>query len=207
MTGPPSSPQAINNDDDAQKSAQVCLPLLLNRMRQPNPPSAILVACYSDHPLVRLFNSMVSNISKVSNAPTLGLRAMGILEASVIKALESIQPNEKFGIITTGKDWEPLLSQAVISLLGESNRDRFAGVIGTGLGVLEFHGGDPTNVEKLMAQAAVELTSRGATAICLGCAGMSGLHSNLWNAVNEKDKPEKVKVIDGVIAGVQLLQD
>jgi Asp/Glu/hydantoin racemase len=149
---------------------------------------------------------MVSNVSKISNGPAPKVKAIGILEASVIQALHSIEPTEKFGIITTGKSWEPMLSKAVLSLLGESNKDRFAGVIGTGIGVLELHDGDARDVETAMAQAAVELVSKGASAICLGCAGMSGLHSNIWNAVNEKDKPEKVKVIDGVTAGVQLLQ-
>lgn len=57
-----------------------------------------------------------------------------------------------------------------------------------------------------MAQAAKDLAAKGVAAICLGCAGMSGLDEVVHNAVNEEGKPERVKVIDGVKYGVEALR-
>lgn len=136
MTGGPSAPAAINNEEEAQQSADACLPLILERMKAPNPPSAVLVACYSEHPLVEMLKKEISDPA---------FRALGIFEASVSAALQIIKPGEKFGIVTTGKDWEPILTDGVLKILSEKDDDTepdsFAGVLGTGLGVLELHDG------------------------------------------------------------------
>ncbi|KAG8750429.1 hypothetical protein FRC14_000502 [Serendipita sp. 396] len=200
MTGPSSSVEAINDEEGALISAEACLPLLVERMNQPNPPNAVLVACYSDHPLVGMLKKEISRPE---------LQVMGIFEASVESAVKTIKPGEKFGIVTTGKAWEPLLTDGVHQILGEmddAEPDCFAGVIGTGLGVLEFHGGETEAVHASMSQAAQELVTKGAMAICLGCAGMSGLDVVIAKAVNEEDHPDRIKVIDGVKAGVELLK-
>jgi Asp/Glu/hydantoin racemase len=202
MTGPASSPPTINNEDDAQQSAKACLPVILERMNQPDPPSAILVACYSDHPLVPQLRREVARPS--------GFHVLGIFEASINAALKSIKPGEKFGVITTGKDWEPILTEGVLQYLNETAEDAepdsFAGVIGTGLGVLDLHGGDAGNVQTSMAQAAKELASKGGTrAICLGCAGMSGLERIIEDVINEEGSKKKVVVIDGVRHGIKQL--
>jgi Asp/Glu/hydantoin racemase len=201
VTGPPSAPAAINNGVQAQQSADACLPIILERMNAPNPPSAVLVACYSEHPLVAMLQKEIK---------TADFRALGIFEASVAAALETIKPGEKWGIVTTGKDWEPLLTDGALKILSErdddSEPDSFAGVIGTGLGVLELHDGDAEDVKSSMTQAAKQLVAKGAAAICLGCAGMSGLDEIVQNAVREEGKPDRVKVIDGVRYGVQALR-
>jgi Asp/Glu/hydantoin racemase len=198
MTGPASSPAAINNEDEAQQSAEACLPVILERINQPDPPSAILVACYSDHPLVPRLRTEVARPS--------GFHVLGIFEASINAALESIKPGEKFGVVTTGKDWEPVLTEGVLQYLNEraedAEPDSFAGVIGTGLGVLDLSGDDAGN---LMVQAAKELASKGARAICLGCAGMSGLERTIEDAINEEGSKKKIVVIDGVQHGIKQL--
>jgi Asp/Glu/hydantoin racemase len=169
-------------------------------MNQPDPPSAILVACYSEHPLVPQLRKELA---------ARGFHVLGIFEASIDAALKSIKSGEKFGVVTTGKDWEPVLTEGVLQYLNEgaedAEPDSFAGVIGTGLGVLELHGGDAGNVQTLMAQAAKELVRKGARAICLGCAGMSGLERTIEDAVNEEDGKKMIAVIDGVRHGVRQL--
>lgn len=198
MTGPPASPAAINNEDEARLSAEACLPAILERMSQPDPPSAVLVACYSDHPLVTQLRKEVAQPFHV----------LGIFEASITGALNVIKPGEKFGIVTTGKDWEPILTDGVFEYFEsaeEAEPDSFAGVIGTGIGVLELHDGDAENVQTLMAQAARDLVSKQATAICLGCAGMSGLQKTVEDAVNEEGAKKQVAVIDGVKHGIEQL--
>lgn len=200
MTGPPTSPAAINNEDEAQLSAEACLPVILERMKQPDPPLGVLVACYSDHPLVPRLKQEVAQ-------PT-GFHVLGIFEASIAAALDAIKSGEKFGIVTTGKDWEPILTEGVFNYFEsaeDAEPDSFAGVIGTGLGVLELHDGDAGNVQTLMAQAAKELVAKQAAAICLGCAGMSGLEKTVEDAVNDGDAKKKVAVIDGVKHGVEQL--
>lgn len=203
MTGPPEAPEAINDEDQAKQSAEACLPVLLERMKSPKPPSAVLVACYSEHPLVSMLKEKVADPTFV---------ALGIFEASIDAAVEVIKPGEKFGIITTGKAWEPLLTDGALKILGEKEDDDvepdcFAGVIGTGLSVLELYREEDKDVTRLMAEAAKELVAKGATAICLGCAGMSGLEQTVQNTVTEEGKSPKAKVIDGVRAGIQALRD
>ena len=200
MTGPSSSPKTIDDEEDAMKSAVACLPKIIERMGEPNPPSAVLVACYSDHPLVQMLRKEIGRPN---------FHVLGILDASVISAVKHIKPGEKFGIVTTGKQWEPLLTDGALRVLDEiddeAEPDCLAGVVGTGLGVLEFHD-EEKDPKALMAEAAKELVAKGATAICLGCAGMSGLDAVISEAVNEKDTPERVVVIDGVQAGVEILR-
>ncbi|PVG02462.1 hypothetical protein CPB86DRAFT_580306 [Serendipita vermifera] len=201
MTGPSSSPASINDEEDALQSAQACLPIILERMNQENAPSGVLVACYSDHPLVDMLKKDVTRP---------GFHTLDIFEASIKAAVKSIKPSEKFGVVTTGKAWEPLLTDGALRMLSEGGDDvepdSFAGVVGTGLGVLELHNGDSSNVQTLMAQAAKDLVSKGAAAICLGCAGMSGLEAIVDSAVNTDDSAKKVKVIDGVKAGIEILR-
>ncbi|KAG8829990.1 hypothetical protein FRC17_005669 [Serendipita sp. 399] len=200
MTGPSSSVEAINDEQGALISAEACLPLVIERMSQPRQPNAVLVACYSDHPLVGMLKKEVTQPE---------FAVMGIFEASVVSAVKAIKPGQKFGIVTTGKAWEPILTDGVFDILSEmddAEPDCFAGVIGTGLGVLELHGGDVEAINSSMSQAAQELASKGVSAICLGCAGMSGLDVVVANAVNEEDQPDRIKIIDGVKAGVELLR-
>jgi Asp/Glu/hydantoin racemase len=177
--------------------------MVLARMNQENAPSGVLVACYSDHPLVDMLKKDVTRP---------GFHTLDIFEASIKAAVKSIKPSEKFGVVTTGKAWEPLLTDGALRMLSEGSLgddvepDSFAGVVGTGLGVLELHEGDSSNVKSLMAQAAKELVSKGAAAICLGCAGMSGLEAIVDSAVNTDDSAKKVLVIDGVKAGIEILR-
>ena len=72
---------------------------------------AFLVACYSQHPLVPLLKEEPA--IKAGRKPV-----TGIFEASVGASLQSIHPEERFGIVSTGKVWEAILTEATVQFLG-----------------------------------------------------------------------------------------
>jgi len=187
FTGPPSSPPSINNAADSDASATACFPLLLPLLLTHD---AVLIACYSGHPLV-------PQLRAVTSTPVIG-----ILEASVYHSLALLAPQGRFGIVTTGAAWEPLLSTAVEELLG--GKGRFRGVTSTGLDADQLHRVGKVELDRRMGEATRKLVQEGNTeVVCLGCAGMVGLREVVENAAEEIGR--KVRVVDGVEAGVGVL--
>ncbi|KZP00064.1 hypothetical protein CALVIDRAFT_533731 [Calocera viscosa TUFC12733] len=172
FTGPPDAPPAINDTPTSVQSTAACLPALEPLLAEHD---GFLIACYSAHPLV-------PELRKRTHKPVIG-----IFESSVT---HSLLLAERFGIVTTGPGWEPLLTQAVREFLGGES-ERFAGVLSTGLGVLELHAAPREEVNRRMGEAAKVLVSRGAGAIALGCAGMVGLGGAIREAVGGE-----VRVVD-----------
>jgi len=141
-----------------------------------------------------------------------GKAVTGIFEASVGTSLQIIAPDEKFGIVSTGKVWEEILSDAVVDFLGtgEATSKRFAGVETTGLNATDLHDAPPEEVRKRVKDAVKRLLRNGKVgAICLGCAGMSGMDKMVREAcVKELGEQEgrRVRIVDGVQAGVAWLE-
>lgn len=184
FTGPPKCPPSINDQETAELSAEVCLPILLPELTEHD---GFLVACYSEHPLVHLLRQYTSK------------PVIGIFEASVTHAL-LLRGSAGWGIVTTGKTWEDLLSVGVGNFVGEEGGG-FEGVESTGLNADQLHHADPTEVKKRIGDAAVRLVGRGdVRAICLGCAGMAGMDRAITEALAPLGKT--VNIIDGVKAGV-----
>jgi len=136
----------------------------------------------------------------------------GIFEASVGTSLQIIAPDEKFGIVSTGKVWEGILSKAVVDFLGtgpEASK-RFAGVETTGLNATDLHDAPAEEVRKRMKDAVKRLLRKGNVgAICLGCAGMAGMNEIVREACVEELREEdgsRVRIVDGVQAGVAWLE-
>lgn len=146
----------------------------------------------------------------------------GIFEASVQVALgllyrpenaagldeeEPAGAGERFGIVTTGNAWGPILQNAVVDdLLGADKAAQvFAGVECCGLDASELHeeGEGAGGVERRVKDAVRRLIEAGGNigVIVLGCAGMAGMEG--W--VREV-APENMRVVDGVKAGVGVLQ-
>ncbi|KAG8928888.1 hypothetical protein FRC02_006259 [Tulasnella sp. 418] len=196
FTGPSEAPSAINDEETAQQSLKACLPLLLNTQHTYD---AYLVACYSDHPLVPALRQ------HLPRKPVIG-----ILEASISHAMLI---GKKFGIVTTGKPWEDILTKNVNDYLGVEGRivdgvlrsgsSRFACVASTGLGVLELHDAPGEIVNQNIGEAAIRVLKEGADAICLGCAGMVGLDESVRKGVQGMDI--SITIVDGVASGIELL--
>ncbi|KAH8722436.1 Asp/Glu/hydantoin racemase [Phaeosphaeriaceae sp. PMI808] len=197
-----SGPKSINNEDDAGESVKHCLPKLRQDLEHHD---GFLVACYSQHPLVPLLKEEV--LIKEARKPV-----TGIFEASVSTSLQVIHPDEKFGIISTGKVWEDILTEATVAYLGTGSNasKRFAGVETTGLTATDLHDAPAEEVRKRMKDAVKRLLKkRKVGAICLGCAGMSGMDQMVREAcIEELGEIEgtRVRIVDGVMAGVAWLE-
>jgi Asp/Glu/hydantoin racemase len=162
-----------------------------------------LIACYSQHPLVPALQA---------HDGARGNPVTGIFEASVAASLQLLRPGESFGIVSTGKVWEAILSGAVADLLGTGGgvaSSRFAGVETTGLSATELHDAPAAEVREKMKEATKRLLRRGnVTAVCLGCAGMAGMNEMVREAAVEElgtDRGGKVRIVDGVQAGAAWL--
>lgn len=190
---------SINNEDDAAISAEHCLPALKPKLSTYN---AFLVCCYSHHPLVALLRSALDD---------LGLHApvTGIFEASIATCMQSTNISEKFGIVSTGSQWEEILGEAVEGLLGSGASARYAGTETTGLNADELHSTPKAEVDRRMKEATKRLLDKGAVAICLGCAGMAGMDMTVREACAEKlgqKAGQRVRIVDGVVAGSIFLE-
>lgn len=197
----PSGPSSINNNADAIESTKHCFPeALKSAMREYD---AFLVACYSDHPLVH---------AMVAHPDVINKTVLGIFQASVYEAASPgfMSDGEKFGIVSTGKIWEHVLSEA-ISHMDDSIQEAFVGVETTGLSATELHDMPKDVVEAKMNGATRRLLKRGQVgAICLGCAGMAGLDKVVQQACVDElgvEGGRRVRIIDGVVAGVERIRD
>lgn len=173
---------------------------------------AVLVACYSVHPLVHAL---------ARDAPDVVVT--GIFEASILAALPLLGPPVRagsgkrpmrWGIVTTGKFWEEHLTQGVKEFLGQEVNDpncKFAGVQTTGLTAGDFHGGiDPAVIKRKLEEATTRLLeSTAVECVVMGCAGMAGLEEIIRSVARKeygKTAGDKVFIIDGVKAGIGLLE-
>jgi Asp/Glu/hydantoin racemase len=200
MTGPEAAPPSINDQETLDQSAEATLPGVVKIANQ---YKGILIACYSSHPLVSLLRKFVS------------VPVVGIFEASVCTALLLVKPGEQWGIVSTGKIWEQLLSEGTSEFLGLKSADegKFAGVETTGLSATELHDKPEEEVTKSMIAATRRLVSRSngkkVGVVCLGCAGMVGMDKTVRKACIEElgdEEGNQVRIIDGVKAGLGMVE-
>jgi allantoin racemase len=143
---------------------------------------AFVIACYSDHPTVYA-------LREITDKPVLGIAEASMLTACLL--------GRKFSVVTTNREWEPLLEDAVQHY---GLAERCASVRSTGMAVLALETAPPDVTEGMIiaaARAAVE--QDGAEVICLGCAGMAGLDKKVAAAVG-------VPVVDGTVSALKLLE-
>ncbi|KAK1830875.1 protein DCG1 [Podospora conica] len=201
-TAPSDSPASINDGDDVLRSSDVVYKHLTESgtLQQYD---AVLVACFSVHPLVRRLSELEGARGK--------LLVTGIYEAAVTFSVNQ-RPPRKWGIVTTGKFWEAHLTEGLDSIPGVTDvHDRFAGVESTGLDAGDFHGGvDPAVVRQKLVEATKRLLGKGAVGcVIMGCAGMAGLEDIIRSAAVEEygaEQGNRVIIVDGVWAGVEMLQ-
>ncbi|KAH7914782.1 Asp/Glu/hydantoin racemase [Hygrophoropsis aurantiaca] len=201
----PSGPPSINDNETALESASICLPLLEPLLDNFD---GFIVACYSVHPLVEMLKSRTPK------------PVIGIFEASIITSLHQIGAHQQFGIISTGKIWERLLTEGVHGFMsGVGNEyisdsgscNRFSGVETTGLNAKELHDAPPEELSKRLNDATKRLiksSNGGLGAICLGCAAMTELDTTIQHACVEElgqEAGSRIKIIDGVVAAVDII--
>ncbi|PGH00014.1 tubulin gamma chain [Polytolypa hystricis UAMH7299] len=225
---------SINNGEHSSLSALHCFPHLKPLLPKYD---AFLVACYSAHPLVGMLKEQIS-VNRANQADekaeTQRKRqyVTGIFEASVSaclsltsqfdlvpgRGLEKAVNSASFGIITTGSVWKDELSMATRDLLlrakgsvPRNELDVFAGVATTGLTAVELHSTPAEEVQRRIVEATEGLIRAAGckvAAICLGCAGMAGMHTAVRQGCVKALGPvagENVFIVDGVVAGIGML--
>lgn len=130
-----------------------------------------------------------------SSAPVVGIFEAGILHAMLL--------GKRFAVVTTGHGIKNALIAGVRSFFGASS-ERFAGVVTSGIGVVELREGDQAHVETRIRDSSAKATALGADVLIMGCAGMAGMESWVKEGVREAGLGE-VNVVDGAKAGVHVL--
>lgn len=215
-TAPPSSPSSINTGEDVLRSSEVVYENLTASRGDLRTYDAVLVACFSVHPLVHKLAHEQGSHGLLS--------VIGIFEASILTALSLLGTSpasskpatpRTWGIVTTGKFWEKHLADGVKTFLGqrdlESSNVKFGGVESTGLDAGDFHSGvDPAVTREKLKEATKRLLGTGVVdCVVMGCAGMAGLEEIIRDAAIEKygkEEGDRLFIIDGVKAGVGLLE-
>lgn len=165
-------PPAIQGDADAQ----ACLPGLFDMAGHAaqGGADAIIIGCFDDTGLETLRARLP--------CPVIGLGEAGMLTACLVAA--------RFAVVTTTDASVPVIEQN-IDRMGLT--PRCAGVFATGIPVLALE----QNLEVLRRALGAVAATSGATALVLGCAGMSVIADRL-------DPPRAVRIIDPVRAAIGL---
>ena len=142
---------------------------------------AFVIACFSAHPAV------------IAGKEAISKPVIGIFESSCLLACLL---GSKFSIVTTSARWEPLLEEGVQQI---GLTSRCAGVLSSGLSVLDLEEKSPQEVEEMLLLAGEKAVARGAEVICLGCAGMAGLAEKLEAKLH-------LPVVDPIAATVKLAE-
>ncbi|KAI4941914.1 hypothetical protein J4E91_010464 [Alternaria rosae] len=179
FTAPKPAPSAIEGNFDnimsAAAAAQAIIPIA-------HEYDAFLVACYSDHALIKVLREELPQ------------PVVGIMEASLFAARTL---GGRFGIIATSRRSQYTLEDSVKHYGLESF---CAGVRSCDLGVLELESKPEKEVLGVMCDVGKKLVADGADVLTLGCAGMTNMKAAVEEVVGDE-----VQVIDGVLAGVQHL--
>lgn len=183
FTAPLPAPTAIESQVDAILSSAAAFRAVLP-LQETHNYDAMLVACYSDHALIRMLRE------------ELDVPVIGIMEASLFAAKTL---GARIGILATGKrsalaHWESVRRYG----FGES----CVGIRAAELGVLDLERLPRAQVLARMAAVARELVEVDRVdVITLGCAGMTDMKV----AVEEVVGPMGARVVDGVVAGLHHL--
>ena len=175
---PDSGPRSIESVYDELLSSPGTLKAALNNLDF----DGFVIACYSDHPTVYA-------LREITDKPVLGIAEASMFVACML--------GHKFSVVTTNREWEPLLWDAVRHY---GMAERCASVRSTGMPVLALESAKPEETYQMILNASRRaIEEDGAEVICLGCAGMAGLDKKL-------EAELCIPVVDGVVAALKLME-
>ncbi|KAF7306714.1 hypothetical protein MIND_00463100 [Mycena indigotica] len=186
-TAPPDAPPSIDDMKTGVLSATFCFNDILARSLI-DQHDGFLVSCFSDHPLIAMLRE--TTVKPV----------IGILEAAITHALFS---GQRFGILSTGTGFRYDRHDEVRRFFGGATA-KLAGIIMSGLGVVEIREGDPDIVNRKLRDTSKQLALLGSDVIILGCAAMAGKEQIVIDGAKEAGN-SGLRVVDGNKAGVELL--
>nr|WP_321511924.1 aspartate/glutamate racemase family protein [uncultured Celeribacter sp.] len=170
-------PPAIQGPEDGAAAVPGLLALLPRASAEG--VHAIVIACFDDTGLVEL--------REQAHCPVLGI-GQAAYHFALLKG-------QSYGVVTTLPVSAPVIESNIRALGFES---ACVGVHPSGISVLEAEEGAPDTLDHLSREI-VEMSCRGASAIVLGCAGMTAHHAALQARTG-------LTLIDGVQAATLLAQ-
>lgn len=189
-TAPASAPREISGSETLKESEEAVLPDILEK-KLLDAHDGFLVACYSDHPLVR-------SLAQHTTKPILG-----IMQATLLYSFGN-QRFRKLIVITSTSGWLPLLDEATTQFAGSGKFPEARFYKSRALDVLVLNLSDSSEFEKIADRVGHILRENGQSepidCVLLGCAGMAGLDAKL------RQRFPDVEFIDSVKAGVSFLR-
>ncbi|KAK3695917.1 hypothetical protein LTR37_018272 [Vermiconidia calcicola] len=181
FTAPAPAPTAVEGNFDGVMSAAASMRAIQGQQQREG-YDAFLVACYSDHALIRM-------LREEYDVPVIGIMEASLFAARTLGA--------RFGVVATSKRSKVMHEDSV----RHYGMDGFcAGVGSCNLGVLDLERKPRSEVLGIMQDVAKQLVGQGAEVLTLGCAGMSDMKAAVEEAVGND-----AQVVDGVVAGVHHL--
>ncbi|KAI3405628.2 DCG1 [Candida oxycetoniae] len=169
-TAPITAPKEITNEQTSLESEAVVLADFKKRQEFFSKFDGFMVCCYSNHPLIK-------SLTELTGKPVLG-----IMQATLIYALSNPKVSKSF-ILTSTREWEPLLDQSIIDFVGASDfpKTKFQKTKGLDVSVLNL--ADIEEYERIRERVKEilenEYSQENINCVLLGCAGMAGLDSKL----------------------------
>ncbi|KAK7993255.1 hypothetical protein PG989_006636 [Apiospora arundinis] len=183
FTAPRPAPSAIEGRVDGILSSAECLRAIVPMQARFD---AFLVCCFSHHPLVDALREEVAQ------------PVLGIMEAALYAARMC---GSRLGVVTTSER-SAVNHELAVAAYGF---ERYSvGCAASRISVLDLDSQPREVVLAGVVGAARKLVEeRGADAVCLGCAGMTGVREACEEALGTAER--QVMVVDGVAVGVQFL--
>ncbi|MEM8502306.1 MAG: aspartate/glutamate racemase family protein [Cyanobacteria bacterium P01_D01_bin.1] len=141
---------------------------------------AFIIACWGD--------PGIEAAREITTRPVIGISEASMYIANMLAA--------KWSVVTTLHRVRDMVEKTIVKT---GLAERCASVRTTKLSVLETEQDRETTLDVLTEASQLAIQSDGAEAICLGCAGMSGLEQELENRLG-------VPVIDAIAAAVKMAE-
>jgi allantoin racemase len=173
-------PQAGPESIESFYDEYLAIPGILEQILLDTDSQAFILACWGD--------PGIEAAREITSKPVVGIAEASMYVANMLAA--------KWSVVTTMHRVRDMVKKTV-QKTGFS--DRCASIRTTELAVLETENNREATLEALTLASTAALQEDGAEAICLGCAGMSGLDQQLAARLG-------VPVIDAVAAAVKMAE-
>lgn len=173
---PKSGPESL----ECYYDEYLAIPGILEQVVLDAEAEAFIIACWGD--------PGIEAAREVTRRPVVGIAEASMYVANMLAA--------KWSVITTTHRVRDIVEKTVQKT---GLQGRCASVRTTDLAVLDTEISRETTMQALLEMGKVAIATDGAEALCLGCAGMSGLDRQLESALG-------VPVIDAVAAAVKLAE-
>jgi allantoin racemase len=158
----------------------LAIPGILEQIILDRESDAFILACWGD--------PGIDAAREITPKPVIGIAEASLYVANMLAA--------KWSVVTTMHRVREMVEQTIQKT---GLRDRCASVRTTELAVLDTEHNREATVQALLEAGRLAIATDGAEALCLGCAGMSGLDQQLEAILG-------VPVIDAVAAAVKLAE-